>query len=97
MANITKEDVLKLAKLSRLHLEDEEMAALTKDIDSILKYVEQLHAVDLSDYKPTIQVTGLENVMRTDEPIDYDVSPEALLKNVPNRDRGYIKVRRVLE
>lgn len=97
MANLTKEDVLKLAKLSRLHLKDDEISGLHKDIDAILKFVEQLQTVNLKDYEPTSQVTGLENVMRPDEPINYGVTAEELLKNVPNRDKGYIKVRRVLE
>ena len=97
MAKITKEDVLNLAKLSRLHLKDDEIVDLTKDVESILGYVEQLQSVDLKGYEPTSQVTGLVNVMRPDKPINYGVTPDELLKNVPNRDKNYIKVRRVLE
>jgi len=97
MAKLTKEDVLKLAKLSRLQLKDDEIPELHKDIDAILKFVEEIQSVDLKDYQPTTQVTGLQNVMRADEAINYGVSPEELLKNVPNKEKGYIKVRRVLE
>jgi aspartyl-tRNA(Asn)/glutamyl-tRNA(Gln) amidotransferase subunit C len=97
MAKITKEELLKLAKLSRLHLKDDELDGLTKDVDSILEYVEQLQSVDLREFEPTSQVTGLVNVMRPDEPVNYGVSQEELLKNVPEKERNYIKVRRVLE
>lgn len=97
MAKITEEDVLVLAKLSRLHFEGDELKVVAKEIESILGYVEQLQSVDLKKYKPTYQVTGLKNVMRPDEPFDYGVSSEDLLKNAPAQEVGYIKVRRVIE
>jgi len=97
MAKITEEDVLVLAKLSRLHFKEGEVSEIAKEIESILGYVEQLHSVDLKGYKPTYQVTGLKNVMRPDEAYEYGVSPEDLLKNAPQQENGFIKVRRVLE
>jgi aspartyl-tRNA(Asn)/glutamyl-tRNA(Gln) amidotransferase subunit C len=97
MAKITEEDVLILAKLSRLQFAKGELADVAKEIEAILGYVEQLQSVDLSSYKPTYQVTGLKNVMRPDKAYDYGVSPKELLKNAPATEKGYIKVRRVLE
>lgn len=96
MAKLTEEDVLKLARLSRLHLSDAEKEQFKNEIEAILGYVEQLQGVDLGDVKPTNQVTGLENVMRPDEVKDYGVTPEELLKNAPATQDGLIKVRRVL-
>ncbi len=97
MAKLTREDVLKLAKLARLRLTDEEVSQFTDEISSILQYVEQLQAVDLSGYEPTYQVTGLKNIMRPDEVVDYGAKPDELLKNAPATDKRYIKVRRVIE
>lgn len=97
MAKITEEDVLVLAKLSRLHFKDNEIVEMAKEIESILAYVEQLQSVDLDSYEPTYQVTGLKNVMRPDEVFNYGVSQSDLLKNVPALSKGFIKVRRVLE
>ena len=96
MAKLTDEDVLKLARLSRLHLSDAEKEQFRNEIEAILGYVEQLQGVDLADVKPTNQVTGLENVMRPDVVKDYGVTPEELLKNAPATQDGLIKVRRVL-
>lgn len=93
---MTKDDVLKLARLARLHLNDEEVAKFTDEIGSILGYVEQLQAVDLDGVEPTYQVTGLKNVMRKDEVRDYGVTPDELLKNAPATEDGHIKVRRIL-
>ncbi len=96
MAKLTRDDVLKLAQLSRLHLDDTEVEQFQKEITTILVYVEQLQSVDVSNLEPTNQVTGLENVMRKDEVKDYGVSPEELLKNAPAISEGYFRVRRVL-
>jgi len=95
MAKLTREDVLKLARLSRLHLTDEEVEKFQKEIEAILGYVEQLQNVDLS-LEPTYQVTGLTNVTRPDEVIDYGASPGDLLKNAPATEDGHIKVKRML-
>ncbi len=96
MAKLTREDVLKLARLSRLHLSDEEIDQFASEISAILGYVEQLQSVDLKDLPPTNQVTGLTNVMRPDEVMDYGYSQEDLLKNLPASQDGQIKVKRML-
>lgn len=97
MAKLSQEDVLKLAKLARLHLDEQDLPRYQKEISSILEYVEQLQKVDVDGLEPTYQVTGLTNVMRPDEIRDYGVSPQELLKNAPATKDGHIKVHRVLE
>lgn len=96
MAKLSREDVLKLARLSRLHLSDEEIDQFTTEISAILGYVEQLQKADLDGLEPTNQVTGLINVMRTDEVVNYGASPKDLLKNAPASEAGNIKVKRML-
>lgn len=96
MAKLRKDDILKLARLSRLRLSDEEARQFGDELSAILEYVEQLASVDTSDLEPTAQVTGLTNVLRPDTIIDYHETPEALLKNAPATEKGYIKVKRVL-
>ena len=96
MAKLTREDVLKLARLSRLRLSDEEISQFQSEISQILAYVEQLSAVDTADLKPTSQVTGLTNVMREDEVVDYGMSQDELLKNAPAIEKKQFKVKRVL-
>jgi aspartyl-tRNA(Asn)/glutamyl-tRNA(Gln) amidotransferase subunit C len=76
MSKLTRDDVLKLAQLSRLKLTDEEIERFRDELSSILEYVEKLNAVDVSGLEPTYQVTGLKNVMRKDEPIDYGYKTE---------------------
>lgn len=96
MAELTKEDILKLAKLSRLKLSDEEVEAYRQELSHILEYVSLLNKVDTKDLKPTLQVTGLSNQTRQDEIVDYGVSQEELLANVPSKQDKYIKTKRML-
>ena len=96
MAELTRDDILKLARLSRLKLSDDEVEEFRSEISEILGYVQMLDKVDTAGLKPTHQVTGLTNVSRDDEIIDYGVSQDELLKNLPARDKNYIKVKRML-
>ena len=96
MSKLSAEDIVKLARLARLHLSQDEVVQYQKELSSILGYVEQLDSVDVSGVDPTYQVTGLTNVMRNDELIDYGVSQADLLKNVPTKEGAYIKVRRMI-
>ncbi len=97
MAKLTREEVLKLARLAKLEFTNEEVDEFRKDLSAILDYVEQLDKADTKGMLPTSQVTGLKNVMRKDEVVDYGVSAERLLQNVPQKNKDYIQVKRVLE
>lgn len=96
MSQLTKEEVLKLAKLARLRLTDEEVDKYTEELGEILTYVELLSNVDTDGLKPTNQVTGLENVYRADVVQDYSAQPDLLLKGAPSSKDGYIKVKRMI-
>ncbi len=96
MNKLAREDVLKLARLARLDLSENEVEEYSRELSEILRYVEQLQAVDISGLKPTNQVTGLVNVMRDDKTRDYGYKPEDLLKNVPEVQDNQIKVKRMI-
>jgi aspartyl-tRNA(Asn)/glutamyl-tRNA(Gln) amidotransferase subunit C len=97
MAKLTRDDVLKLAALSKLRLSDAEIEKLRSELSEILDYVEILGKADVSGLAPTYQVSGLKNVMRTDEIKDYGYAANDLLKNAPATQNGQFKVKRVLE
>lgn len=96
MAKLTRDDVLKLARLARIDLSEDELMEFEGEFNEILQYVEQLQTVDLSGYEPTSQVTGLVNVAREDQEKEYGYEPVDLLKNVPATEGGQIKVRRMI-
>lgn len=96
MADLTRDDILKLAQLARLDLTENEVADYAAELTEILKYVEQLDKVDTAGLEPTSQVTGLVNVMRSDEITEYGYKPGDLLKNVPEVEEDHIKVKRMV-
>jgi aspartyl-tRNA(Asn)/glutamyl-tRNA(Gln) amidotransferase subunit C len=96
MTQISRDDVLHLAQLSSLELNETEIDGLRIDIGNILGYVEQLSKLDTNGVEPTYQVTGLNNVWREDTVIDYGVTREELLARAPESDQNQIKVPKVL-
>lgn len=97
MSTISTDDIKKLAKLSALSLNNDEVVAMQADLSQILEYVEQLQSIDTEGVEPTYQVHGLETVTRDDVVVDYGVGQSDLLKNVPKQFEGAIVVPRVLE
>lgn len=96
MGNISREDVLKLARLCRFDLSESELDRLSVELPKILEYVAQLQAVDVSGLEPTDQVTGLTNATRPDEVREYQAKPRDLLAGVPATEKNMIKVKRMI-
>lgn len=96
MADLTRDDVLKLARLARLTITDDEIEKYRKELSEILKYVEQLQQTDVTGLEPTSQVTGLKNVMREDIVEDYGTTPDDLLRLAPKTEDRQIKVKRMI-
>ena len=96
MTQISRDDVLHLAHLSRLQLSDDEVDSLAEDITNILGYVEQLDELDTKNVEPTYQVTGLSSVWREDEIATNDAPREALLALSPDTTDNQVKVPKVL-
>jgi aspartyl-tRNA(Asn)/glutamyl-tRNA(Gln) amidotransferase subunit C len=96
MAKLTQEDVLKLARLARIDLSEDEISEFEGEFNEILQYVEQLQAVDVTGLEPTSQVTGLVNVTREDVEKNHGYTQADLLKNVPSVQDNQIKVKRMI-
>jgi len=96
MAAISRDDVLHVAHLARLHLTDDEVDRLQAQLSDILEAIETLREVDTSEVGPTASVIQLENVMRDDE-ARPGISREAALANAPLRDDPFLRVPTVLE
>ena len=63
---LTKDEIIKIATLSRLSLTDAEMEKYQKELSGILGFFEMLSEVDTEGVEPTAQITGLENGARID-------------------------------
>jgi len=96
MSKLSRDDVLKLARLNRLKLSNEEVERFREELSNILGYVEVLDKADTKGLQPTYQVTGLKNVTRQDQIRDYGYKSLDLLKNAPAVQDGQFKVKKVL-
>ena len=96
MTKLTRDDVLKLARLARLDLSEDEITEYTGELSEILQYVDMLQSAKVTGLQPTNQVTGLTNVTRPDTVKDYGYQAAELLKNVPHKQDDQIKVKRML-
>ena len=96
MTQISADAVLHLAQLSNLELNADEISGLQTDISNILGYVEKLSELNTDGVEPTYQVTGLENVWRNDDVIDYKISREELLNCSPEQRASQVAIPKVL-
>lgn len=96
MAKISKDEVERLGRLARIKLSDSEIEKFQLELGAILEYVEKLQSVDTEGVEPTSQVTGLEDVWREDLEKPQPGRKE-LLKNSPDQQEGYVKVKRILQ
>ena len=91
---ITKETVEHVAKLARLELTPEETERYTQDLGNILKLVEQLNELDLSQIEVALQVDA-PTVFRADQGV-REFSREELLGNAPHEEEGFFRVPKIL-
>jgi aspartyl-tRNA(Asn)/glutamyl-tRNA(Gln) amidotransferase subunit C len=93
---ITREEVQHVARLSRLHLTDEELERMRQQLDAILAYIDKLRELDVEGVEPTAHAVPLVNVMRDDE-LTPSLSQEAALANAPDRAGEFFRVPRIIE
>lgn len=93
--SVSLEEVRHLAALSEINLSDEELTALTTDIDNIVGYINQLDELNTDGIEPTFQLTGLKNVWRNDD-IEPQLAREELLALAPAQEDNQVKVPKVL-
>lgn len=92
MPKISKDEIRKLARLSRLDIHEDEIAPLTKKIDDILSYAERVREIAEDVEEPSNRNI---NVFREDVVIKTD--PEPILAQAPEREEDYFVVPVVLE
>jgi len=93
---LSREEVLHIARLARLGLTEEDVDKFREQLSNILENFDILKQVDTTDIPPTAQSFALQNVMRDDK-VTPSLTSEAILANAPRREGEYFRVRAVLE
>ncbi len=92
---ISKQEIEKLALLSRIAISEEEKESFAKEIDSILEYVSHIEANAVSKEKGDLP--RVFNVVREDNnPHEKGMYTDAILREAPHTKEGYIQVKKIL-
>jgi aspartyl-tRNA(Asn)/glutamyl-tRNA(Gln) amidotransferase subunit C len=96
---ITREEVLKIADLSNLHFNEDEIDAFTAQFQRILDYIAKLSEVDTAGAESTSHVSLVQDfekhVLRPDE-VRSSLPVESALTNAPDAGHDHFKVPKVL-
>jgi aspartyl-tRNA(Asn)/glutamyl-tRNA(Gln) amidotransferase subunit C len=88
---IDRDQVLHVAKLARLRLDDDEVDRMAGELSVILEHVETMNELDLDGVEPTSHVVDLTNVLREDVPRD-GLDRETALEQAPDAASGGFRV-----
>jgi aspartyl-tRNA(Asn)/glutamyl-tRNA(Gln) amidotransferase subunit C len=91
MAEITRDEVLHVARLARLELADGEITRFQEQLSAILGAVSKVSELDLSDVPPTAHPLEISNAWADDEPRPC-LSLDEVFANAPDRDGDLFKV-----
>jgi aspartyl-tRNA(Asn)/glutamyl-tRNA(Gln) amidotransferase subunit C len=65
---IEREQVLHVARLARLRLDDGEVDTMARELSAVLDHVAKIGELDLDDVPPTSHVVDVTGALRPDEP-----------------------------
>jgi len=89
---ITREEVLKLARLSRVGVHENEISPLVNELEQVLGYAERITQVAADVEEPS---TKNVNVLREDVVVPQPAKP--ILAQAPEREGNYFVVPAILE
>jgi aspartyl-tRNA(Asn)/glutamyl-tRNA(Gln) amidotransferase subunit C len=92
---INEELIVKLEKLSKLELSEDEREIIKKDLGNILDMINEIQEVDTTNVEPLQYVNERFNAFREDIP-ENEISNKEALKNAPETEGPYIKVPKVI-
>jgi aspartyl-tRNA(Asn)/glutamyl-tRNA(Gln) amidotransferase subunit C len=95
MAQVTKEDVLRVARLARLTLNEHEAEAMTAHFTKVLTYIEKLNALQTDAVEPATHAIAVAAPLRPDR-VTNTPDP-ALMHTAPVTDATFFKVPKVIE
>lgn len=91
---ITEEEVLKIASLAKLSLDEEEVKLFSHQLGDILNYVEQLNELDTNNIQPTTRAIEITNIFRNDE-VKQNYTVDEILSNAPEKENNLFKVPKI--
>lgn len=95
-SGVSADTVKKIARLSRLHVEDDRLAHLADEMNGLISWIEQLQEVDIEGVEAMTSAVEMETPVREDKITDGGIR-EKILANAPKSEAGYFVVPRSVE
>ncbi|HEY4694926.1 MAG TPA: Asp-tRNA(Asn)/Glu-tRNA(Gln) amidotransferase subunit GatC [Candidatus Nanoarchaeia archaeon] len=94
---LTSEQVRMVAKLANLELTETEVEKFRSQLEEVIDYnAEKLSQVNTDKVEPLLNVSGLTNALRGDEP-QPGLPQKSVLQNAKNKHNGFFKVKAILD
>ena len=94
--SIDKKTVKHISKLARISLNDKKTDSLSKDLSSIMKFIEKLNMLDTSKISPLTSIINASLKSRSDEVKDGKIRNQ-ILKNSPEKNEEFFVVPKVID
>jgi len=94
--SIDKDTVKHISKLARISLEGKKIDILSKDLTSIMKFIEKLNKINTDKIKPLSSIIEASLKSRKDEIKDGKIRDQ-ILKNSPEKNEEFFVVPKVIE
>lgn len=92
---ISKEEILHIAKLASLKIKEEEIEEYRKNLADILNFAKIINSVDTDNLEETNGATTNINFLREDEVKEFE-DKEKLMQNAPDQENNMFKIPKVL-
>ena len=93
---IDKDTVKHISKLARISLDENKVESLSKDLTSIMKFIEKLNKLNTDKTTPLTSIINASLTSRKDEVKDGKIR-EQILKNSPEKNDEFFVVPKVIE
>ena len=94
--SIDKNTVKHISKLARISLDEKKVDSLSKDLTSIMKFIENLNELNTDKTNPLTSIINASLKSRSDEVKDEKIRDQ-ILKNSPEDNKEFFVVPKVIE
>ena len=94
--SIDKETVKHISKLARISLDENKVESISKDLTSIMKFIEKLNKLNTDKIVPLTSIIDASLKSRKDEVKDGKIRDQ-VLKNSPEKNDEFFVVPKVID
>lgn len=93
---VSKEEILHIANLAMLNLEENEIEQYRENLNQILDFAETIKNANTENLDITIGANEAKNIFRKDEVKNFE-DTASLLQNAPTQDQNMFKIPKVIQ